>query len=133
MWRAGACVYGHARATEDIDVLVPESALQTVFDVVATTGFVIETGWLEFKAGTPSELKLFRLLKPIPEAPLVLDMFVVTPVIKPVWDDRQVVQRDKRKLTVVSADGLIRMKRLTGRQRDLSDIERLEGTGDADE
>ena len=46
--------------------------------------------------------------------------------LRDVWEDREVYELDGVPVTVVSADGLIAMKRVAGRHQDLSDIEHLE-------
>lgn len=122
-------VHGHARATEDIDVLLPEESLPDAIRAAAGVGFSIETGWIRFNAESAKEQKLYRLLKPLCDHHLILDLFVVTSVMESVWEGRLDVSRAGRRLSVVSSDGLIHMKRQSGRQRDLSDIERLEGRG----
>ncbi len=122
-------VHGHARATEDIDVLIREDSLQAVIEAADRAGFSLETGWLEFRSGTPQEQRIFRLLKPDPSGSIILDLLIVNQALETTWRSRQQFQRSGRTLSVVSAGGLIEMKRLSGRQRDLSDIERLEAGG----
>lgn len=123
-------VHGHARATEDIDVLVQEESLPLAIEAADRAGFSLETGWLEFRSGTPQEQRIFRLLKPGASGSIVLDLLIVNQALEFTWRSRQQFQRSGRTLSVVSADGLIEMKRLSGRQRDLSDIERLEAGRD---
>lgn len=120
-------VHGHARATEDIDLLIREESLPAAIQASAVCGFTFESGWLKFRSGTPSEQKMFRLLKPLGDTHLMLDLLVVTPAFESVWQERQNFKRDGKSLSVVSIDGLIEMKSLSGRNRDLSDIERLRG------
>ena len=123
-------VHGHARATEDIDVLVQEESLPLAIEAADRAGFSLETGWLEFRSGTPQEQRIFRLLNPGASGSIVLDLLIVNQALEFTWRSRQQFQRSGRTLSVVSADGLIEMKRLSGRQRDLSDIERLEAGRD---
>ncbi len=123
-------VHGHARATEDIDILLREESLSEAIKAAVSVGFTFETGWLKFRDGTSEEQKLFRVLKPHSSGSLILDLLIVTPALEPVWNQRQQFKRGDRSLSVVSSDGLIDMKRLSGRQRDLSDIERLTGASD---
>lgn len=122
-------VHGHARATEDIDVLVQEDSLALAIEAADRAGFSLETGWLEFRSGTPQEQRIFRLLKPGASGSIVLDLLIVNQALESTWRSRQQFRRSGRTLSVVSTDGLIEMKRLSGRQRDLSDIERLEAGG----
>jgi len=121
-------VHGHARATEDIDLLIREESLPTAIEASAAAGFIIETGWIRFRMDTPEEQKLYRLVKPTGREHLVLDLLIVTPIIEKSWESRQQFGQAERRLTALSVDGLIHMKKLSGRTRDLSDIERLQGT-----
>lgn len=123
-------VHGHARATEDIDLLIREESLQTAIDTAAAEGFTIETGWIRFRVGQPEEQKLYRLVKAAGRDHLMLDLLIVTPVLEDVFASRQAFEQGERRLTALSVDGLVQMKRLSGRTRDLSDIERLLGTTD---
>ncbi|MHC4876660.1 MAG: hypothetical protein ACYTGL_09185 [Planctomycetota bacterium] len=130
VWRIVDRFHGHARATEDIDILLREGSLSEAIKAAASAGFTFETGWLKFRDGTPEEQKLFRVFKPHSSGSLILNLLIVTPTLQPVWNQRQQFKRGDRSLSVVSSNGLIDMKRLSGRQRDLSDIERLTGAGD---
>jgi len=123
-------VHGHARATEDIDLLIREESLPAAIEASAAVGFIIETGWIRFRVDTPEEQKLYRLVKLMEREHLVLDLLVVTPIIEQSWESRRDFERDGRRLTALSVDGLIHMKSLSGRTRDLSDIERLQGAPD---
>jgi hypothetical protein len=57
---------------------------------------------------------------------LSLDLLLVTPHVEDVWDTRETIGFLGNKLSVVSREGLIKMKTLAGRPQDLADIERLE-------
>jgi hypothetical protein len=57
---------------------------------------------------------------------LSLDFLLVTPHVEDVWETREKIDFMGRELSVVSRTGLIKMKRLAGRPRDLADIDRLE-------
>ena len=43
-----------------------------------------------------------------------------------VWQDREAYEVEGFQVSVVSREGLIKMKRIAGRRQDLSDIESLE-------
>ena len=57
---------------------------------------------------------------------LSLDLLLVTPQVQDVWQTREKIDFLGNQLSVVSREGLIKMKRLAGRPQDLADIERLE-------
>lgn len=53
----------------------------------------------------------------------------MTPHVEDVWAMKEQIDFAGGKLTVVSRDGLIKMKTLAGRPQDLVDIERLQNEG----
>jgi hypothetical protein len=60
-----------------------------------------------------------------------LDLLLVTPKIQHVWESRVQAEWEGGKLSVVSREGLIELKRLGGRPQDLADISALmEGLDD---
>jgi hypothetical protein len=125
-------VYGLPRATEDIDTLIRDEDLERVKKVVAPLGFKLHSGIIPFKTGTPEEQKLFPVTKTDDEDFLVLDLILVTPVLREAWKNREVLDMVDRKVQVVSKIELIRMKQRAGRPQDLLDIEKL-NTIQADE
>lgn len=56
---------------------------------------------------------------------LSLDMLLVTPQIQQIWDSRVRADWEGGKLSVVSREGLIALKKLSGRPQDLADISAL--------
>ena len=56
---------------------------------------------------------------------LSLDMLLVTPQIQQIWDARVRADWEGGKLSVVSREGLIALKKLSGRPQDLADISAL--------
>jgi hypothetical protein len=57
---------------------------------------------------------------------VTLDLIVVTPILRDVWNSRELVEVDSKAIKIVSRAGLIKMKRIAGRLQDLADIEALE-------
>ncbi len=60
---------------------------------------------------------------------MTVDLIFVEPAFRAVWDSRQTFTCGEVRLTVVSAEGLVAMKRLAGRAQDLADIEALHALG----
>lgn len=118
-------VYGHVRATRDIDFLVRRESVERLRDSVVSLGYTLRSGRIPFGAGTPNEREVWRVSKAEGTALLSLDLLVVTPVFEPVWNDRQRVQWRGRTLDIVSLAGLATMKRLAGRPQDLADLAAL--------
>jgi len=57
---------------------------------------------------------------------------VVDDELEEVWAGRVELMVGRRQMTVVSRAGLATMKRIAGRQQDLADLAKLEGTDDDD-
>jgi hypothetical protein len=57
---------------------------------------------------------------------LTLDVLLVTDRISDVWDSRRELPWENGTVWVVSREGLIKLKRLSGRPQDIADIARLE-------
>ena len=57
---------------------------------------------------------------------LSLDFLLVTPKVQDVWESKTKMSLAGRQYSIVSREGLIKMKTLAGRTQDLADIERLE-------
>jgi hypothetical protein len=60
---------------------------------------------------------------------LPLDLLLVTPQIRPVWDSRVESEWEGGKLSVVSRQGLIALKQLRSSGQDLDDIQVLKEGG----
>lgn len=118
-------VHGKPRATVDIDILVQEQDLQKVMSVGRRAGFNLPAGDMNFSDG---KIKIRRLSKIVPKYAddvLTLDMLLVTPEVKDVWDSRERRAWEFGDVWVVSREGLIKLKQISGRPNDLRDIENL--------
>ena len=116
--------YGIVRATEDINLMVEESDLERLRDIVQPMGFWLQAQPLVFKDG---QIRIFRLVKTEPASPdfLILDALTVTPATKPAWESRRSVETEFGQVSVISPRGLIELKTLRGSGQDLDDIEKL--------
>jgi hypothetical protein len=123
-------IHGHVRATRDIDLLLPNAARAPALDALKTIGFGLPAAPMVFGAGTIGERHVQRVSKAAGRELVTVDLILVEPAFVEVWASRQRFARDATQLTVVSADGLIAMKRLAGRKQDLADIEALERGAD---
>jgi hypothetical protein len=128
-------VHGHARATKDIDFLVPRDELDRAIDLARRTGFDLLGPKLTFgrRTQTPREIRRLSKLDTETGQLLTLDLLVVNPALEQVWTQRLSVTWLGRPLCVVSREGLATMKRIAGRAQDLADLAKLEGTDDEDE
>ena len=115
--------HGFVRATMDIDILIPEESLEKAYQVGAEKGFDIRGLDISFKERA---VEIPRISKVVGEDVISLDLLLVTPQVEEIWKTREKIDFLGDKLSIVSRDGLISMKRLAGRPQDLVDIERLE-------
>ncbi len=114
-------VYAFPRATLDIDLLIQPGDLPRVRDVAGRLGFSLDAEPMDFKGGA---VRIRRLCKISPGSRevLLLDLILVTPEIRDVWESRRQVTWEGGTLPVVSPEGLIRLKSLRGSGQDLDDI-----------
>lgn len=128
-------IHGHPRATMDIDVLVTAAGLSAALEAARHAGYDIPARKMIFglRTNEPREVRRVSKLDPDTGALLSLDLLVVGPTLAEVWAARTAVRWRDRDVAVVSRGGLIAMKRLAGRPRDLVDVAMLEGRVDDDE
>lgn len=117
-------VHGLARATVDIDLLVRPSSWPAVETVAKAQGFTLKADSMSFSAGA-IEMKRVSKIDPQQNV-LTLDVLLVTDKITDVWESRHKVPWESGTVCVVSREGLIKLKRLSGRPQDMADIARLE-------
>ena len=115
-------VYGSPRATIDIDILIGEESLDSVIQLAGQLGYTIRGVDLNF-----DEIKIRRVSKldPASKELITLDMLIVTRQIQEIWKTRIKTNLEGGKLSVVSRDGLIALKKIAGRPQDIADIDAL--------
>lgn len=118
-------IHGFVRATTDIDLLILAEDVQRAKDAVKPVGFSLPAAPMTFGHGTPSERRVHRVSKIVGDDHLVLDLLEVKHLDDEVWADRQMLDWQGRRVSVVSREGLVRMKRLAGREKDLLDLQGL--------
>ncbi len=118
-------VHGRARTTIDIDLLIPAESLEAVMVVGKNLGYNIHGKELSFANGS-IEIRRMSKIDPASGDLLSLDLLLVTPQILKIWDSRVDADWDDGRLSVVSRDGLIKLKRLRNSEQDLADIKALE-------
>jgi len=117
-------IYNRPRATVDIDLLIGEDSLSKVIEVAKALKYTVRGLDLTLANDT---IEIRRVSKIDQETGFVLslDMLLVTPQIQQIWDSRVQASWEGGKLSVVSREGLIALKRLSGRPQDLADISAL--------
>jgi Uncharacterised nucleotidyltransferase len=116
-------IHGFARATLDIDVLILAESLDKANKVAEEKGFDIRGLDISFNE---QSIEIRRVSKIDDEGEILsLDFLLVTPFVEDVWENREIRSLLGKNYSIVSREGLIKMKRLAGRPQDLVDIERL--------
>lgn len=115
--------HGLIRATEDIDFLIREDSLERAYQAAAEIGYDIRGLDISFKERT---VEIRRVSSVVDGEVISLDLLLVTPYVEDVWETRERIDFMGLSLYVVSREGLMKMKKQSGRPRDLDDIERLE-------
>lgn len=117
-------VYGFARATVDIDLLVQRSDVERILSIASRFGYTVRSKPMVFQGGS---IEIHRVVKVLGEDqdPLMVDLLLVTPALEEVWQSRELKDWQEGTFWVVSRKGLIRLKSLRGSGVDLEDIRRL--------
>lgn len=117
--------HGYARFTKDIDILIRTEDLDKILKIVEDREFVFSAGRIPFDLGSPKEREVYRISKIDEEETLTLDLILLNPIFTEVWENREYFDWRDRKVQVVSAEGLAKMKHLAGREQDLLDLKKL--------
>jgi hypothetical protein len=117
-------IHGFVRATVDIDILIQAESLEKAYKIAEEKGFDIRGIDISFKERAV-EIRRVSKIDDSGEV-LSLDLLLVTPQVEDVWETREKIVFLGNQLSVVSREGLIKMKRLASRPPALAEIERLE-------
>lgn len=117
-------IYDHPRATVDIDLLILSGSLGEVLALATELDYTIRGLDMTFAGGA---IEIRRVSKIDSETGILLslDLLLVTAETKYMWDSRVQADWEDGKLSVVSREGLIALKKLGGRPQDLADISAL--------
>lgn len=116
-------VFGHPRATYDIDVLAFGGSEHAIRKVARGQGFVLEALPMTFAGGA---VKILRISKvdPASEDILSLDILSLSDEMESAVQ-RSVARWNGLDIYVVSRESLILLKKLRGSGQDQADIEKL--------
>ena len=117
-------VHGAPRATVDIDLLVANENLSKVWKIAEDLGYWVEGLPLSFDDGIIEIRRISKIDKET-KTLFTIDFLLVTEGLKKVWETRENIDWEDDKVWTVSREGLIFMKKLSGRHKDLGDIESL--------
>ncbi len=122
-------IHGLPRATIDIDLLVLSEDLETVWNIAKDAGYKIEGLPLHFGEGA-IEIRRISKIDDDSKRLFTLDFLLVTEQLKKVWESRELIEWEEGKTWVVSKEGLIALKAISGREQDLLDIKKLREVSD---
>lgn len=118
-------IHGHVRSTTDLDFMIAPADRELVLGVLRGLGYRYVAGPIPFDVGTPKERVVYRASRAEGNDLLTVDLLLATPILEEVWSSREAFEWEGRRVTVVSRQGLARMKRMAGRHQDLADLENL--------
>ncbi len=117
-------IHGFPRATFDIDILIRAESLDESYKIAAQYGYDIRGLDMSFKERA---VEIRRVSKIDDDGEVLsLDLLLVTPKVEDVWETKENLTWQNRSLWIVSREGLIKMKRLAARAKDLIDVDRIE-------
>ena len=117
-------IHGAPRATVDIDLLVETEKLSEVWKIAEDLDYWVEGLPLSFDNGM-IEIRRISKIDKESKTLFTIDFLLVTEGLRQVWETRENIDWEDDKVWTVSRDGLIFMKRISGRHKDLGDIETL--------
>jgi hypothetical protein len=118
-------VYNHPRATIDIDLLIISQSLSDVRAIAKDLGYNIQGRDMTFAEGVIEIRRVSKIDQQSGQV-LSLDLLLVTAEIEQVWNSREEADWETGRLSVVSRDGLILLKRLRSSAQDVADIQQLQ-------
>jgi hypothetical protein len=117
-------IYDHPRATADIDLLILADSLPKVIEISKALDYSIRGLDMTF-ANEAIDIRRVSKVDKDTGIVLSLDLLLVTRDIQPIWDSRVLTDWEGGKLSVVSREGLIALKKISGRPQDLVDVNAL--------
>ena len=123
-------IHGRPRATVDIDILISPESLSQVLAIAEQLGYTIRGLDMSFGKDV-IEIKRVSKIDHATRFVLTLDMILVTDAIQDVWETRVNANLEGGKLSVVSKEGLIALKKISGRPQGIADISALREVSDA--
>jgi len=123
-------IHGRPRATVDIDILITRESLPQILRIAERLGYAIRGLDMSFGKDV-IEIRRVSKIDRATRFVLTLDMILVTDAIRDVWETRVRANLEGGKLSVVSKEGLIALKKISGRPQDIADISALTEDSDA--
>lgn len=118
-------ILGLPRATVDIDLLILSEDLSEAWRIAQDFGYDVEGLPLHFHDGKIEIRRISKIDKET-KSLITIDFLLVTDALREVWENRKMFKWNRGTVYSVSKEGLIFLKKISGRLIDLADIERLE-------
>ena len=117
-------LHGYPRLTRDIDFMILRSDVERVTAAVGALGYVLTAGDMAFGNTMGAPQDIVRISRAIPgeEDLITLDFLIVGDAMLPHWERRIFLELEGRRVPCIDREGLIQMKRVAGRPKDLEDI-----------
>lgn len=119
-------IWAEPRATVDIDLLIRPEDVDAAFAALAPIGYVVKALPMQFSSGAISIRRVSKF-DPAGGDVLMVDLLLVTPDVTDVWESRVEADWENGLISVVSREGLIKLKSFRSSGRDLDDIRQLKG------
>lgn len=103
--------------------LIQSESLEKAYELVAEKGYDIRGLDISFKERAVEIRRVSKIN--VDGEVLSLDLLLVTPKVEDVWETKEEYDWEGKDLWIVSREGLIKMKTLAGRDKDLIDLGRL--------
>ena len=117
-------IYDRPRATVDIDLLILAQSLDDAMAIARALDYTILGLEMTFSDGAIEIRRISKIDRKTGHV-LSLDLLLVTPEIQDVWNSRVQADWEGGTLSVVSREGLIRLKNMRGSAQDKADISAL--------
>lgn len=121
-------ILGFPRATVDIDLLILSDDLEKAWNIAQSFGYDVKGLPLHFHNGAIEIRRISKIDKET-KSLITIDFLLVTQALREVWENRKAFNWKQGKIFSVSKEGLIFLKKISGRLQDLADIERIENEG----
>jgi hypothetical protein len=119
-------IHSVPRTTVDIDLLIRPEDAPRALDTARSLGYLFEARPMSLANGA-IEIRRISKMDPDTHDPLMLDFLLVTQRIEDVWATREVALTNDGEISVVSREGLAKLKAFRSAGRDLDDIALLRG------
>lgn len=117
-------VHGYPRATVDIDMLILSDDVQSAIEEAVNIGYDLKAGSILLGKGTIHIQRVTKIDTTDGDT-LWINFLLVSEPLKEIWNNRVAMIWQDRDVTVLSKQGLIKLKSIRSSKQDLADIDFL--------